>query len=236
MSIRTDIGLWAAGPLLAGYAPAVLLTAPSVPPYTETPRAVAFAAGRAGSRGCASVGEDEISNLIEATAARDRGAFARLFRYFAPRIKAYGIKGGASAMIGEELAQETMISVWRNAQRFDRRRASGSTWVFSIARNRRIDLWRRESRPEIDPQDPTVTAEPDVLPDAVREARDVERHLRDAVGSLSAEQATVLQKAFFEDKSHAAISDELGLPLGTVKSRIRLGLTHLRGLMAGVRP
>ena len=94
-------------------------------------------------------------------------------------------------------------------------------------------MWRREARPEIDPDDHMATTEPEALPDALHEMRESERELRAAMNKLPVEQAVVLQKAFFEDKSHNAISNELGLPLGTVKSRVRLGLAHLRSLMAG---
>jgi RNA polymerase sigma-70 factor (ECF subfamily) len=180
----------------------------------------------------ASVSEDEIIELIDATASRNRDAFGSLFRHFAPRIKAYGIKGGASIPLAEELAQETMISVWRGAHSFDRRRASGSSWIFTIARNRRIDLWRREARPEIKPEDLEVAGTEDTQPDSAQEACEVGRHLRAAVDTLSPDQSMVLRKAFFEDKSHGTISDELELPLGTVKSRIRLGLARLKVLMA----
>jgi RNA polymerase sigma-70 factor (ECF subfamily) len=176
---------------------------------------------------------DEVSDLIEAVAGRDRQAFGELFRYFAPRIKAWGMRSGGDAASAEELAQETMVSVWRQAGRFDRNRAAGSTWIFAIARNRRIDLWRRESRPEIDPDDPALSEGPAAPADAAHEARQAEERLREAVNDLPPDQAEVLRKAYFEDKPHSAVSEELGLPLGTVKSRIRLGLARLRESMAG---
>jgi RNA polymerase sigma-70 factor (ECF subfamily) len=176
---------------------------------------------------------DRIAELIERVAGRDKAAFAELFRYFAPRIKAYGIRNGATSAAAEELAQEAMISVWRQAQRFDPQRAGGATWIFTIARNRRIDMWRRESRPEIDPDDPTLDEGPEDTPDAIHEARQAGTRLREAVNTLPREQAEILHKTYFEDKSHNAISQELGLPLGTVKSRVRLGLARLRVLMAG---
>lgn len=176
---------------------------------------------------------DRIAELIELVAGRDKAAFAELFRYFAPRIKAYGLRSGADPAAAEELAQEAMVSVWRQAHRFDRRRAGGSTWIFAIARNRRIDMWRRESRPEIDPDDPTISDGPADPPDRIHETKRAESKLRQAVNELPPEQAEILRKTYFEDKSHNAISQELGLPLGTVKSRVRLGLARLRVLMAG---
>ena len=210
----------------------ILLTAHTVRQYTNRAPMKADKSSLVGLWDIASVSEDEIIELIDATASRNRDAFGSLFRHFAPRIKAYGIKGGASIPLAEELAQETMISVWRGAHSFDRRRASGSSWIFTIARNRRIDLWRREARPEIKPEDLEVAGTEDTQPDSAQEACEVGRHLRAAVDTLSPDQSMVLRKAFFEDKSHGTISDELELPLGTVKSRIRLGLARLKVLMA----
>lgn len=207
--------------------------AQTVPQPGRTPPTGIMKGTPAGKRGSEAMDYDDVSDLIEAVAAHDKQAFAELFRYFAPRIKAYAMRSGGDAASAEELAQETMVSVWRQAGRFDRRRAAGSTWIFAIARNRRIDLWRRESRPEIDPEDPALNDGPTEAPDAAHEARQAERRLRDAVGDLPPDQAEVLHKTYFEGKSQSAVSEELGLPLGTVKSRIRLGLARLRGSMAG---
>ena len=100
-------------------------------------------------------GEIPLTRLVEAVAhARDRSAFASLFAYFAPRIKAYLMRGGADAGTAEEITQEAMIAVWRRADTFDPAQATVSTWVFTIARNKRIDLLRRERRADYDPDDP----------------------------------------------------------------------------------
>src|SRR5881392_1744179 len=97
---------------------------------------------------------DEAADLIEAIAARqDRAAFAALFRHFAPRVKAFVMRGGADAEAAQEVVQEAMVLVWRKAASFDRARASAATWIFTIARNKRIDLIRRSARPAIDPED-----------------------------------------------------------------------------------
>jgi RNA polymerase sigma-70 factor (ECF subfamily) len=181
----------------------------------------------------AAVQEDAITDLIEAIAQRgDREAFARLFRHFAPRLKAYAMRCGADAATAEEVAQEAMVQVWRRAVTFDRNRAGGSSWIFAIARNKRIDLVRRERRPEIEPEDEAVAppAEAAYVADAHRRA------LGRAFEDLPAEQSEILRKAYMEDKSHGAIAAETGLPLGTVKSRARLGLARLRVLMAGWEP
>lgn len=158
----------------------------------------------------------------------DKDAFRILFSHFAPRIKAYLMRNGADAGTAEEVMQETMVNVWRKADQFDPSRASAATWIFTIARNRRIDRLRRERRPEFDPDDPAFI--PDTEPDAYESlslSRDGER-LRRAVASLPEEQRRVLELAFFEEMSHAQVAEELDIPLGTVKSRIRLAFGKLR--------
>jgi RNA polymerase sigma-70 factor (ECF subfamily) len=176
------------------------------------------------------VQEDAIRGLIEAVAAqRDRDAFAELFRYFAPRLKSYAMRCGADASLADEVAQEAMLQVWRRAETFDSTRASASAWIFAIARNKRIDLVRRERRPELDPGEEAAVP----AADAAYDAEQGRRVLGVALDDLPDDQATVLRKAFLEDKTHGAIAAELALPLGTVKSRARLGLARLRVLMAG---
>lgn len=167
--------------------------------------------------------------LVAVGAQRDRHSFEALFRHFAPRIKAYLLRLGTSASVAEDLAQEAMLSVWRKAQLFDPVKASAATWIFTIARNLRIDAIRRERRPEIDPNDPAFVpdAEPAADTGLIR-AKD-EARLHDAISKLSPEQAKVVELSFFADKPHSAIAKELGLPLGTVKSRLRLAMTHIRG-------
>lgn len=197
-------------------------------------RPIALQSDRRGGVGLP-LDEQQIGRMIEAIAgAQDRDAFAALFRHFAPRLRALGLRGGATAEAAEELAQETMIAVWRKAALYDRRQASGSTWVFTIMRNKRIDLYRAERRPETAPEElanqvaDTVDVEKEAAHnEAVAELR---RRLRD----LPPDQATVLRKAYIEDKTHDAIARELSLPLGTVKSRIRLAIERLRTTMAGL--
>ena len=174
-----------------------------------------------------------LAELIAAVGARrDRAAFAELFGHFAPRIKAYLVKRGAAAGEAEELAQEAMIMVWRRAASFDPAKAGASTWIFTIARNKRIDALRRERHPEYDPEDPAVAvalapAGPEAADRAVAVAQRAERLAR-AIAALPAEQAELVRMAYFEDKAHGRIAEETALPLGTVKSRLRLALGHLR--------
>jgi len=173
--------------------------------------------------------------LVERIAAQgDRQAFAELFRHFAPRVKSYLIRLGAAAPLAEELTQEAMIMVWRKAASFDRSQSSVATWLFTIARNKRIDAIRRERRPEIDPSDPLLVPDPEPPPDVAIDANQRDTRLRAAIAALPAEQADLLRLAFYEDKSHGDIAHERGLPLGTVKSRLRLAFGRLRKAMEGV--
>jgi RNA polymerase sigma-70 factor (ECF subfamily) len=173
---------------------------------------------------------DEAAQLIEAIAAcQDRAAFASLFRHYGPRVKAFLMRGGADAETAQEVAQETLILVWRKAASFDRTRASASTWIYTIARNKRIDVLRRTARPAIETEDwLTVFAPEDADADKSVLAGQTYTRVQELLSDLSAEQLTVIRKAFFEDKTHTAIAEELKLPLGTVKSRIRLALGRLR--------
>jgi RNA polymerase sigma-70 factor (ECF subfamily) len=173
---------------------------------------------------------EEAADLIEAIAARqDRAAFAQLFRHYAPRIKAFLMRGGTDAEVAQDVAQEALIRVWRKAASFDRRRASAATWIYAIARNKRIDLARRSSRPAIEADDWLVVfAADDEDADKSVLAGETYSRVKELLDDLSAEQLLVIRKAFFEDKTHSVIAQELGLPLGTVKSRIRLALGRLR--------
>jgi len=172
--------------------------------------------------------------LIRVGEARDRAAFEMLFRHFAPRIKAYLLRLGAGAAAAEDLAQEAMLAIWRKAAMFDPAKASAATWIFTIARNLRIDALRRERRPEFDPNDPAFVPEAEPAADAGMVRADEDARLREAITLLSPEQAKVVELSFFADKPHSLIAQELGLPLGTVKSRLRLAMTHIRTALGAV--
>lgn len=190
--------------------------------------------------------EQAIIGLIETIAARDeasaedaapqRAAFAALFRHFVPRLRALGIRGGATREAAEELAQETMIAVWRKAALYDRRQASGSTWIFTIMRNKRIDLFRAERRPESAPEEMAAQVPDSTDVEAEAATNQVVAELRRKVALLPPDQALVLRKAYIEDKTHDVIARELSIPLGTVKSRIRLAIERLRTTMSGIEP
>jgi RNA polymerase sigma factor (sigma-70 family) len=189
----------------------------------------AMATGESGSDAAL---EDDLRAVAE---ARDRAAFARVFAFYGPRVKAYLRRLGAEDAVAEDLTQEVMLSIWRRAHQFDRTRAALGTWVYTIARNKRIDALRRERRPDFDPEDPALVPEDGSAPrgDRHAEAEQVRRGVMEAVEQLPAEQARLLRIFYFEEKPHSVIAEELGLPLGTVKSRLRLALAKLRVLLDG---
>lgn len=170
--------------------------------------------------------------LVAAIAgAADKAAFAELFGRYAGRVKGFLIKAGATPDVAEEVAQEVMVSVWRKAATFDGTRASAATWIYTIARNRRIDLLRRAARPQPDPADPAF--EPDPEPDPAVQLAQQERdgQVRRALAELTEEQRAVIEMSFFAGLSHGEIAERIDLPLGTVKSRLRLAFGRLRGTL-----
>jgi len=162
---------------------------------------------------------------------KNKEAFKVLFEHFAPRVKGYMLKLGTENSLADELAQETLLMVWRKAEQFDRSKASPSTWIFTIARNLRIDAFRKLNRPELDPEDPAL------IPQAEEAADDrvdrIERAdiVAEAIKELNPEQAEVVRMSFYQDKSHSEIAEELGVPLGTVKSRLRLAFGRIRKIL-----
>ena len=166
--------------------------------------------------------------VVKVGRQQDRAAFAGLFGHFAPRLKAYLMRGGCDGAAAEEVVQEVMVTLWRRAETFDPSQANASTWVFTIARNKRIDMLRREKRPEFDPEDPALRPEAEPAADRHVEAIQDSARLRAAMADLPAEQQEILRLAYFEDLPHSAIAERCDMPLGTVKSRVRLALTRLR--------
>lgn len=177
---------------------------------------------------------DALAALVEAIAAKaDRAAFVTLFRHFGPKVKGYLVKIGTDRAQAEELTQEVLLTVWRKASTFDRRQASVATWIFTIARNRRIDAVRREKRPELDPTDPMLVPDAPEAPDERLDAIDREARVAKALKTLPKDQADLVHEAFFLAKTHAQIAEETQIPLGTVKSRLRLAFGRLRKAMEG---
>ncbi|MDX2101583.1 MAG: sigma-70 family RNA polymerase sigma factor [Alphaproteobacteria bacterium] len=159
---------------------------------------------------------------------RDRAAFAAVFRAMAPKVRGYLLRLGADDTTADEVTQEVMLTLWRKADSYNPKLASVSTWVFTIARNRRIDRIRRSRRPDFDPNDPAFHPDPVESVEVTHEAAETGARLRLALKDLPKEQVALLEMAYFQDKSHRTIADETQLPLGTVKSRIRLALGRLR--------
>jgi RNA polymerase sigma factor (sigma-70 family) len=157
---------------------------------------------------------------------QDRAAFAALFRHFAPRVKAFLMKSGAGATLAEECAQDVMATLWQKAYQFDPSRASVATWVFTIARNRRIDMLRKSMRASPEDLDWGPETEPDQA--EVYEVQQEHKRLGQALSQLPPKQRALVERAYYGDLSHSEIAAETGLPLGTIKSRIRLALDRLR--------
>jgi RNA polymerase sigma-70 factor (ECF subfamily) len=172
---------------------------------------------------------EHFADLLVLVASRqDRPAYSELFGYYAPRVKSYLMRLGADGGQAEEIAQDVMVTVWRKASLFDRRQASVSTWIFRIARNRRIDVFRRTKRPDLDPEETMILPAGVEAPDARVEAMETETRVRAAMKDLPGEQLLLLRLAFYEGLSHREIAEKLDVPLGTVKSRIRLAFAKMK--------
>lgn len=168
-------------------------------------------------------------DLLVRIAGRDREAFAALFSLVAPRVKSYLLRLGCSHAAAEELTQDVMLTVWRKAEMFDPVKAGALTWIFVIARNRRIDSLRRErSTVTYGAQPPE--AEDETTPLASESVAGAERDalVRAAMTTLAPEQREVVQRSFFDEQPHSEIAAALNLPIGTVKSRLRLAMAKLR--------
>jgi RNA polymerase sigma-70 factor, ECF subfamily len=174
----------------------------------------------------------EFARLIVAVGRQDRDAFAALFEYFAPRVKTMMMRSGIPDQRAEDLAQDTMLMVWHKAHLFDPAGGGPSAWIYTIARNLRFDALRREQRAQR--AEDQAIQEPDVgpsLPDAQLASSEAEDKVRVCLANLSAEQLEVVRLSFFEDRPHPEMAQALGIPLGTVKSRLRLAMKRLRTLL-----
>jgi RNA polymerase sigma-70 factor, ECF subfamily len=180
--------------------------------------------------GTLSEGErDRFADLMEAVAVhKDKAAYGELFAYYGPRVKAYLMRLGADNALAEELAQDVMVTVWRKADLFDRTQASVSTWLFRVARNKRIDAIRRTTKPELDPNDPLLLPSAPPAADQLITGAERDQLVRAAIVDLPEEQRQLLHQAFYDGLSHREIAEQTGTPLGTVKSRLRLAFLKLR--------
>ena len=165
--------------------------------------------------------------------SRDKAAFGQLFDFFAPRLKGFIMRSGVSGAEAEDIVQDVMLSVWHKAASFDPHRAQVSSWVYQIARNRQVDILRKTRRPV--PEE--LKEEPETQADSVQiiALEQETEKLRNALATLSEDQRDMVEKAYLGELSHSEIQAETGLPLGTIKSRIRLGLERLRHELKGTR-
>lgn len=164
--------------------------------------------------------------------SRDREAFAALFTAYAPRLRAYLRRGGLDPSAAEEILQEVMLVIWDRADRYQPAQAAVSTWIFTIARNRRIDRLRRAARPEPEADDPHFRPSAPAAPDTAAAAHRRAVRLQAALDSLPPEQTEILHLMYFEGCPQSLIAERLGLPAGTVKSRVRLAMRRLREQLA----
>ena len=166
--------------------------------------------------------------LLRVGSDRDRFAFKKLYEHFTPRLKSFLLRIGSDMSAAEEISQESMIMVWRRAETFNPDSAGASTWIFTIARNKRIDKLRKDNRPLPDLNDPSFFQIPVDKSDDILQRVEEEKKIKNALKNLPPEQAKLILSAYYEEKSHRKIADETNLPLGTVKSRIRLAINRLR--------
>jgi len=181
------------------------------------------------SRGAARADAPAMAELLYRIAqSRDPQAFSALFDAYAPRLKSYMIRQGADPATAEELAQETLLTVWRKAQLYSGEKGSASTWIYTIARNLRIDRIRRETPWQELPEGHNEEAADDPPPDEIVSGRERSERVQDALKTLPAEQYDVVVLSYLDGLSHSEIAERLDLPLGTVKSRMRLAYQKLR--------
>lgn len=169
--------------------------------------------------------------MARIVATRDKAAFETLFVTFAPKVKSYLMLRGLRPELAEDLAQEALLTIWRKADQFDGTRASLGGWLFTIARNLSIDALRKERSAINYALAVHVPPAAEPSPVGAHEARESQARLREAVADLPPEQMEIIRLCYFDDKPHTQIAAELGLPLGTVKSRLRLAIGRLRGLV-----
>lgn len=175
----------------------------------------------------------QFQTLAKAVAEnRDRAAFAVLFDYYGPRLKSWLMRQKMNAQEAEDLVQDVMVVLWHKAHLYDPAKSSLSTWLFRIARNRRIDAARRQKSRVLDETDPSLLPERPLAADDVVEHGDREIIVKAALEKLPEEQIELVRMAFFLGQSHSEIAEHTGLPLGTVKSRLRLAFGKLKRLLA----
>jgi RNA polymerase sigma-70 factor (ECF subfamily) len=176
-----------------------------------------------------------MADLLRRIAERaDPAAFRELYEAYGPRVKAYMMRRGADAGTAEDLAQETLLTVWRKAALYAGDKGSMTTWVFAIARNLRIDRLRREMPWQELPEGRLAEASGEPLPDEAMDEKQRQQRVQAALAGLPQEQKEVVALAYLEGLSHSEIAQRLAMPLGTVKSRMRIAYQKIRMVLEGV--
>tara|TARA_Y100000589_G_scaffold330831_1_gene381806 strand:- start:1157 stop:1780 length:624 start_codon:yes stop_codon:yes gene_type:complete len=176
--------------------------------------------------------DDDLTLCVELIGKnQDKLAFNSIFTYFAPRLKSFLVKAGSTDTQAEEVIQEVMIAVWTKSSTYDSNKSSVSTWIYTIARNKRIDKIRKEKRHFLTESDEGLEIPVDSTQEKEIFTAQVSNSLKKYMSNLPEEQSKLLKLSYFYNKTHADISAELKIPLGTVKSRIRLALTKMRHLV-----
>ena len=170
-----------------------------------------------------------VAAILNIAESHDIGSFKKIFEYFSPRLKSFLMKSGAEESIAEEIIQETMTIIWTKADYYDPKVASPSTWIYTIARNKKIDILRKSRKAILEDIETAVL--PAVEPKTEENIEHDQKFdlIAQQLDSLPKDQLDLLKMNFFEEKSHGEISELTGIPLGTVKSRIRLALEKIRG-------
>jgi RNA polymerase sigma-70 factor, ECF subfamily len=165
---------------------------------------------------------------------QDRVAFTTLYDYFAPRVKGWTMRRGAGAAQAEDVLQDVMLQIWRHAGGFDPAKAAAATWIFTLTRNRYIDIVRKEKHPDLAPDDPMLVIQPET-PDVAYDQRQLADRVAAAMLELPTAQREIIAQSYFADMPQQEIAELSQLPLGTVKSRVRLAFGRLRELLGDVR-
>lgn len=166
--------------------------------------------------------------LSQIAGQQDKSAFVALFNYFAPRVKSYLRRQGVDSAQADDITQDVMLQVWNRAAQFDATKARPSTWIYTIARNRLVDIWRQQKNNVIEFNDPSSLPETPYEHVHSIDGEQESVNLREAVAGLSDEQRLIIEETYFHERSQRMIAAARKIPLGTVKSRLRLALDHLR--------
>ena len=177
--------------------------------------------------------EKNDSLLVNIGESRDKVSFKKIYKYFSPRIKGYIMKLGAEESMAEEIVQETMTTIWRKSDTYDPKNAGASTWIFTIARNKRIDRLRKDGKKLSNLIDPSLQPQSEKMPDENLIDKEIKAEFSLILKKISPDQAKIIKAAYYEGKTHKEISDEIKIPLGTVKSRVRLALKHIKDELGG---